>query len=186
MLLFSQVGWSRDSWWLLIIHSACSHCITDYLASIVCERGLTPPPQTQTSYIRELAGGKKSSGYTEGGKIQAHHSIPSNLVWGMLQSISERPREELPRFPGRRGEREVGAFWHTAAFCSITLPSVFRLSLASEQNTCSSGQELCLVHHSPLKPRHKCHVLSALQMCVVNCYLQFLISRCDGIAYPNC
>lgn len=60
MLLFSQVGWSRDSWWLLIIHSACSHCITDYLASIVCERGLTPPPQTQTSYIRELAGEKKN------------------------------------------------------------------------------------------------------------------------------
>lgn len=180
MLLFSLVVWSRDSWWLFTTHSARSHCIIDYLTSIVCGRGLTPPPQTQTSCVREPTGRGKSLLVTlRDQRLKPMTASPRAWSEGCCRA-SQRDWGRNYQGSLEEGVKEkLEPFWHIAAFCTITLPSVVRLSLASEQNTCSSGQELSLVYHSPLKPRHMCRVLSALQMFVVNWHLQFLTSRCD-------
>lgn len=128
MLLFSQVVWSGDSWWFFITHSARSHCIIDYLASIVYQRGLTPPPQTQTSCIREPTGREKYL-------LVTLREQRLNPVTASPRTWSERRCRASQRDWGRnyQGSLQEGVkeklepFWHIAAFCTITLPTVFRL-----------------------------------------------------------
>lgn len=178
MLLFSLVVWSRDSWWLFTTHSAVS--LYNWLLNIYCVgEVLLPHHKHKLLALENQLVGKKDYWSHWGSKDSSPWQHP--LEPG-LRDVAEHLRETeggITKVPWKKGWKRLEPFWHIAAFCTITLPSVVRLSLASEQNTCSSGQELSLVYHSPLKPRHMCRLLSALQMFVVNWHLQFLTSRCD-------